>query len=132
MDAWSLDAATELLAAISVNTDGISRPPISSHGVTEDAGANLDTLLNLITRFVEVLSKTKSVEVAAESAAAFSDWCDLVHRWFELFIDTLQGRKDTANLTEVYVQIVFLLCHPTLMDQFQLTYFAWCVVVVLS
>ncbi|VUZ49651.1 unnamed protein product [Hymenolepis diminuta] len=108
LDAWSLDAATELLAAISVNADGISRPPISSHGVTEDAGANLDTLLNLVVRFVEVLSKTKSVEVAAESTAAFSDWCDLVHRWFELFIDTLQGRKDSANLTEVGSQLSLL------------------------
>ncbi|KAM3188364.1 hypothetical protein ACTXT7_000338 [Hymenolepis weldensis] len=108
LDAWSLDAATELLAAISVNADGISRTPISSHGVTEDAGTNLDTLLNLVIRFVEVLSKTKSVEVAAESTAAFSDWCDLVHRWFELFIDTLQGRKDSANLTEVGSQLSFL------------------------
>lgn len=104
MDAWSLDAATELLAAINVNTD-TQRPPVSSHNVSiEDPGANipsLDTLLDLVTRFAELLSKTKYMELLESSA--FSDWCDLVHRWFELFIDTLQRHKSAANLTEMYV-----------------------------
>nr|CDS29933.1 hypothetical protein HmN_000258700 [Hymenolepis microstoma] len=101
LDAWSLDAATELLAAINVNADDIHQPPASSHKVTGNASANMDTLLNLVIRFVEVLSKTKSVEVAVESTSIFSDWCDLVYRWFEIFIDTLQGRRGSADLTEV-------------------------------
>uniref|UniRef100_A0A0R3TYW3 DUF5741 domain-containing protein n=1 Tax=Rodentolepis nana TaxID=102285 RepID=A0A0R3TYW3_RODNA len=102
LDTWSLDAATELLAAINVNTGGIHQPPASSsHNVTKNVDSNFDTLLNLVIRFVEVLSKTKSLEVAAESAALFSDWCDLVYRWFEIFIDTLQGRRGSADLPEV-------------------------------
>uniref|UniRef100_A0A0R3TYD0 DUF5741 domain-containing protein n=1 Tax=Rodentolepis nana TaxID=102285 RepID=A0A0R3TYD0_RODNA len=103
LDAWSLDAATELLAAINLNTAS-QRPPISSRN--EGACANffsMQTLLDLVLRFAELLSRTRYQELL--DSPAFSGWCDLVHRWFELFIDTLQRRQGTANLTEINHQL---------------------------
>nr|CDS29931.1 Uveal autoantigen with coiled coil domains [Hymenolepis microstoma] len=103
LDAWSLDAATELLAAINLNTDS-QRPPISSH--IEGAYANslpMQSLLDLVVRFAELLSKTRYMELL--ESPAFSGWCDLVHRWFELFIDTLQRHEGTVNLTEINRQL---------------------------
>lgn len=67
----------------------------------------MDTALDLVTRFAEVLSKTKDYVV---DSAAFSDWCDSVHQWFELFIETLQKDKGTSGLAEKYVDLSLHTC----------------------
>lgn len=86
VDEWSVKAATEVLMALTApeNEDTATDGSV----ITAATSVPVDEVIELVTRFVAVVSRAHTLEAAEPSG--LSEWRYLAHKWFMLLIDSLQ------------------------------------------
>nr|CDS23845.1 Uveal autoantigen with coiled coil domains [Echinococcus granulosus] len=108
VDEWSVKAATEVLMALTApENEGTAA---DGSATTAAPSVPVDEVIGLVTRFVSVVSRAQTLEVAEPSGLL--EWRDLAHKWFLLLIDALQkGRKEefeSPALSEIDSQLGLL------------------------
>ncbi|CDS36945.1 Uveal autoantigen with coiled coil domains [Echinococcus multilocularis] len=108
VDEWSVKAATEVLMALTApENEGTAA---DGSATTAAPSVPVDEVIGLVTRFVSVVSRAQTLEVAEPSGLL--EWRHLAHKWFLLLIDALRkGRKEefeSPALSEIDFQLGLL------------------------